>query len=134
MDTHPCLTADAREYVLEEAGSWNPSRGTPSLRSSWWIQELPSCQPRISAGSHGIVHFVPPPLRHVPCMWLEEGDESRPCRRMPAWTMGASSSRPRVYCEHHGRLIFARGSSAQPREEERAALAIADVRGNVPGS
>jgi hypothetical protein len=68
----------------------------------------PSSAGQVSRASVGIVHYVPPPLRHIGCMWLDEGDETRRCGKPPGWTFGICLDLPRLYCEEHGQLIWGR--------------------------
>jgi hypothetical protein len=60
----------------------------------------------VARASVGIMHSVPAPLRHIGCMWLEEGDEAQRCGQPVTWTVGASLDFPRLYCEHHGQRIW----------------------------
>jgi len=54
------------------------------------------------------VHYVPPPLRHIGCMWLDHGDEDQRCRESASWTMGANLNYSRLYCEKHALIILKR--------------------------
>ncbi|MBU1699435.1 MAG: hypothetical protein KJ970_17735 [Candidatus Eisenbacteria bacterium] len=65
----------------------------------------------------GPVNTVRPALRHIGCMWLDDGDENRRCGRQVAWTVGISLAWPRVYCEKHGRLIMDRHDQEIVRRE-----------------
>jgi len=56
----------------------------------------------------GLVPYVPQPLRHIGCMWLEDGDEALRCNRPPTWTMGTTLEWPRLYCTEHAERILAR--------------------------
>ena len=61
------------------------------------------------------IHFVPSPLRHIGCMWLDDGYEECRCGKTPAWTMGANLSLARLYCEHHGEIIAQRRCQTNAR-------------------
>lgn len=61
------------------------------------------------------LHYVPLPLRHIGCMWLDQGYEDRRCGKTPAWTMGANLSIARLYCEYHGKIIAARRRETNER-------------------
>lgn len=69
-----------------------------------WLR--PTSAAQVSRASMGIVHHVPPPLRQVGCMWLDEGDEARRCGKPVCWMVGACLDLPRLYCEEHGQLIW----------------------------
>jgi len=56
----------------------------------------------------GLVPYVPEPLRHIGCMWLEDGDEALRCNRPATWTMGTTLEWPRLYCTMHAERILAR--------------------------
>ena len=69
------------------------------------------------------VHRVPTLLRHVGCMWLEEGDEKRRCGKPVAWTMGADLRLARFYCEDHGWTIQTRRRRTSNKRRGREARA-----------
>jgi len=108
-DTHDLLLGDDDQLLRLD-----------SLRSVSWEEAmlfLALLPPRVRrsphglwvmSGGHRIVHWVPPPLRHIGCMWLEDGYENLRCGRPPAWTLGRELSLARLYCEEHGRAILAR--------------------------
>ncbi len=73
----------------------------------------------VMSGGNRIVHWVPPPLRHIGCMWLQNGYEHQRCGRTPAWTLGRDLSLARLYCEEHGRAILARREIWQARKVAR---------------
>jgi len=89
--------------------------------------QMPECSARAGAtaasvahASIGLVHGVPAPLRHIGCMWLEDGDEHQRCCRPPAWTMGLSLALPRLYCEKHGHIIHMLAEQRRARRRRRA--------------
>ncbi len=81
------------------------------------IRQLPN-----SPGNR-FVHHVPPPLRHICCMWMDDGYENKRCCEPAAWTMGANLKYSRLYCEKHALIILARRrlnyTKAKRRKEER---------------
>ncbi len=120
------LSAESRGASLDDVDRAPPREG---LRSISWEEAamiLAIDPPTIRRSSHGLwvmsggnrfVHYVPPPLRHVGCMWLEDGYEDRRCGRRPAWTMGRDLQLARLYCEEHGLMILARRAETRARKK-----------------
>ncbi len=119
-DTHDALTGDIEEFPPGESirsFSWEeamlflsllPPRARRSPQGLW-----------VMSGGHRIVHWVPPPLRHIGCMWLQDGYEDLRCGRPPAWTLGRELSLARLYCEEHGREILTRREILNTRKVAR---------------
>ncbi|MBD3236377.1 MAG: hypothetical protein GF330_06725 [Candidatus Eisenbacteria bacterium] len=107
--------------VLDRAGLRAPPWGDarePQVRERWERGPGPNSAAGVSRASVGIVHCVPPPLRHIGCMWLEDGDEQQRCGAPVRWTVGASLDLPRLYCEHHGQWIWEKKHSPQSRQRQ----------------
>jgi hypothetical protein len=116
-DTQALLLGDDDELLRRDSIrtlSWEkaalllallPPRSRRSLHGLW-----------VMSGGNRIVHWVPPPLRHIGCMWLEDGYEDLRCGRPPAWTLGRELSLARLYCEEHGRAILARREIVNTRK------------------
>ena len=86
-------------------------------RSNRNIRQLPN-----SPGNR-FVHHVPPPLRHIGCMWMDDGYEEKRCCEPAAWTMDANLNYSRLYCEKHALIILAlrrmNYAKAKRRKDER---------------
>jgi hypothetical protein len=119
-DVHGLLSGDDDPFLHREvirSLSWEeavlilallPPRARRSPQGLW-----------VMSGGNRIVHWVPPPLRHIGCMWLEDGYEELRCGRSPAWTLGRELSLARLYCEEHGRAILARRELLNTRKVAR---------------
>jgi hypothetical protein len=82
---------------------------------------------RIPSPGIKFVHGIPMPLRHIGCMWLENGDEDCRCGQPAAWIMGTDLSLARLYCEEHGRVLYVRRCS-ESQERRRRKLRLQDRR------
>ncbi len=99
------LVALARENGEGQDGPWRPP--SPGTR---------------------FIHEVPPPLKRMGCMWMENGSERQRCGQPVTWTMGANLSMARLYCEHHGQKILQRRAEGRrAREAKRRKRAEAEV-------
>ena len=73
----------------------------------------------LSNASLGFVNHVPESLKHIGCMWLENGDERCRCGAEPTWTMGSTFDAPRLYCEYHAQQILMRRMRERNMQRQR---------------
>ncbi len=99
------MNAQSREQILRTV-SWNEA--VEFLTARRIGRRGHTSAAAICHATLGLVPYVPEPLRHIGCMWLEEGDEARRCNREATWTMGTTLEWPRLYCEEHAQRILAR--------------------------